>query len=361
MNRPFSLAAALAAATAVPFAARAAPPAATPAAGQVETGTAAPYLPPPPILWVPAVPPPPPPEPPIIYLPPPPPADARALPPPARAMIEQAMQNGRPEDFAAVAALAKRLYPDGVQQIEALSAEQQARVAEKAAAAARAHADMLAAASFLELWKGEAEIGGSRSTGNTDLLALYAAVNINREGLRWRHQFTARGDLQRTTGITSAERINAAWQPNYKIDDRLYAYGLGQYDHDRFLNIANRYTVGAGVGYSVVARPDLNVKLEGGPAARYTDLYDEAGNPTLAARASLNVAWRVTPTFSITQGASAFLESGGSNATATTAVDAKLIGPLKARLSYNLTYERAATEGTRNLDTVSRAALVYSF
>ncbi len=321
----------------------------------------------PPILWV-APPPAPPPAPLLVIWAPPPVQPVEALPPAARTLIEQAIASGDQGKARTVIDVARGSYPQDAAQLDALSAENDARAAERAAAQARERADRLASASFLDLWKGAIEVGGSRSTGNADALALYGAVTLDREGLKWRQALAARADYQRSNGTTSVERITAAYQPQYKFSDRFYAYALAQYEHDRFLGIDNRYTAGPGAGYAVVARPKFRIDLEGGPALRYTDYraQDEDVSPrddrtTVAGRASLGVDWKPTPTLEFKHHTALFLETGDSSVVATTSLDTKLIGPLKARFSYDVNYESDPGALARTLDTVSRATLVYGF
>lgn len=304
---------------------------------------------------------------PIVNAPPatpvvaPPSPAAIALPPPARKLLEAAIDSGDAATIANVAKLARKLYPDGVAQINALVAEHDAKVAEAKANAARAKAEALANAAFLDNWKGEIELGASRATGNTTSVGAYGSVKLTKEGLRWKHQITARADFQRTGGITTTDRLAAAWQPNYKVNERFYAYGLGQFEHDRLLGYDSRVTAGAGIGYAIVKRPNLTIGMEGGPAVRYTDFTAEDPRTTIAGRASFNMKWNITPTLVFGQDAAVYLEARNNNAVATTSLDTKLIGALKARFSYNLTYERDAPTGRDSLDTTSRATLVYSF
>lgn len=321
----------------------------------------------PPILWL-MPPPAPPPAPLLVIWAPPPNQQIEALPPAARTLIEQAIASGDQAKARTVIDVARGSYPQDAAQIDALSAENDARAAERAAAQARERADRLASASFLDLWKGSIEVGGSRSTGNADALALYGAVTLDREGLKWRQALTARADYQRTDGTTSVERITAAYQPQYKFSDRFYGYALAQYEHDRFLGFDDRYTAGPGIGYAVVARPRFKVDFEGGPAARYTayrtredDLAPRDDRTTVAGRASLGIDWKPSPTLEFRHHTALFLETGDSSVVATTSLDTKLIGPLKARFSYDVNYESDPGTEARNLDTVSRATLVYGF
>src|SRR5205085_1465796 len=98
--------------------------------------------------------------------------------------------------------------------------------------------------------------------------------------------------------------------------------------------------------------------IEAGPAIRETDFVGQQGRTTLAGRASLAAHFSLSPTLSFNQDAAIFVEAGDTTATSTSAIDTRLIGKLKARLSYNLQYEQD-NQGSRNqLDTIGRATLV---
>ena len=296
-----------------------------------------------------------------LYLPPPPSPTAVALPPPARALLQRAIDDGSPESFAALSKLARRMYPDGGGQIDALAAENDARTAERRAAEARQHADALAAATFLENWKGQAEIGGSFSTGNSETRALYGALKLDREGLDWRHSLNARADFQRSDGEQTVDKYLASYQPQYKLHDGLYVFGLAQFDHDRFLGYGQRYTAGPGVGYTLFPGPRLRVDLEGGPAGRRTVFVDAGSRTTVAGRGSVNIAWKPGRSITFTSNTAAFYETGNTSLSSTSSLDTRLFGPLKARLSYNLSYEQDTPDVSRSINTLSRASLVYDF
>lgn len=296
-----------------------------------------------------------------LVLPPPPSAAAVALPPAARALLQQAMQSGTPEGFAAVAKLARDMYPQGTGQIDALSAENEAKIAERKAADARARADALAAATFLDNWKGEAELGASLATGNSRNVGLYGALKANKEGLRWRHALTARADYAKTDDETTTERAVASYQPQYKLTDRLYLFTLAQFEHDRFLGYDQRYTVSPGIGYTLFPGPRLRVDVEGGPAGRRTVYIDAPSRWTAAARGSVNLTWKPTGAITLTSNSALFIEQGNSNVSSTTSLDSKLFGPLKARLSYTLTYEQDTPDVSKSANTLSRVSLVYDF
>jgi putative salt-induced outer membrane protein len=300
--------------------------------------------------------------PPVVPLlaPPPPPPQPR-FPEAVRKMVEDVIASGDEKAVQAVVRFAKLAVPAASDDIDQMHRAFQSDVKAKREAEARAAREALAAAGPLEYWDGQAELGASRSTGNTDSLGLYASLNGNREGLQWRHKFIGRAELQKINGVTRTERVLISWQPNYKFDERLYAFGLTQYEHDPSLGYESRYTGGGGIGYGVIARTDVKLDFEGGPALRYTDEAENGDSLTVAGRASLGLKWKLSPTLELSQNSAFYFEAGNSNASALTALDTRLLGALKARFSYNLLYEGDAPSGAKSLDTVTRATLVYSF
>jgi putative salt-induced outer membrane protein len=303
------------------------------------------------------MPPPIPPSLPFFNLPPPP----TQLPQAIRDLAEAAFREGDRDAANSILKTARRSNPQAIAQIEALEAEFAARRAEQAAREARERAEKLAAASLLDNWKGEVELGGSRSTGNVDSVAIYGAVRFEREGLKWRHLINGRVDFQRSNGITTADRLKFGWEPNKKVNEALFIYGLGQYERDRFLGFDSRYTLSSGVGLMIISTPRTKLSIQGGPAVRYTDYVDKGAQVAGAGRASVSFRWKVSPTLEISQDAAVYLEGNSENALSTTTLESRLLGGLKMRLSYDVQYETDGIAGGEPLDTTSRATLVYSF
>lgn len=286
---------------------------------------------------------------------------AEPLPAAVRAMIDAAIARDDPKLVASIIELARATNPSAGPEIEAIEAAYRTDQTAKKEEQERAKRERIEAASLLDMWKGQVELGGTRSTGSADSLGLYASVNVEREGIDWRHKLNARADFQETNDVTSTKRALLSWQPNYKIDGGRYAYGLAQYEYDPLLGYDSRYTLGGGIGYTVIGRPKLKLVVEGGPALRLTDPVAGPASTSLAARASLDLGWKIAPALEFKQSGAFYYERGDTSANAQSALDATLIGDLKARLSYNVQYERNAPAGTDAIDTTSRATLIYSF
>jgi putative salt-induced outer membrane protein len=277
------------------------------------------------------------------------------------AMIAAAYRTGDDATINAVVGVAKATFPDQIALIDRLAAGDAAVLADTRKDAQQREQARIMQARFFEIWKGQLEAGATRSTGTTRSLGIYASAQLTRDGLKWRQKLSARLDLQQTDNVTTTERLIAAWQPNYKIDDRLYSYGLAQYEHDRTLGYDHRFTLGAGIGYTALSTERVKLEFEGGPALRHTDFTELPERTTIAGRASVTARLALSPTLSLSQDAALFFEAKDTTITSTSALETRLIGALKAKLSYNIQYEQDAPDGAHSLDTVTRATLVYGF
>lgn len=283
------------------------------------------------------------------------PVPARAeIPAPVKAMIEAALKGGNEAEIAAVVKYASLANPDDAEAIRAMADGWRA-------ARDEARHKRIAEAGPLDLWSGKGELGASRSTGNSDVTGLFASLGLTREGLKWRHVLKAEADYQRSRGVTTKERFLVSYEPNYKFDDRLFAYGLAQYERDTSLGYDARYAASGGLGYSLARGPGLSIDVQGGPALRLTDFTAGGEEQSFGGRTALSARWAVTPTVALTQEASAYVETRSSTLIANTALETKLIDELKARISYNVQYESNPPAGADPLDTQSRVTLVYSF
>jgi putative salt-induced outer membrane protein len=292
-----------------------------------------------------------------------PPAGRQALKldPAVRQMIEIAIASGDQSTARNVLAVARQVSPDAASEIDALEDEWKASLAMQAAQAERVRVERLHRADFFKNWKGELELGAYRSTGNSRDLGMLGSLKLNREGLEWTHRLAAKVELRQSDGETSAERILASWQPGYRFQERAYAFGLAQYEHDPFASYDGRYTLGGGLGYRPINRKGLLLELEGGPAFRRVEEMDGPIRNQIVGRGSLNLDWQISPTLKFKHKTDIYLEAGYNNATATTAIDTTVIGNLQARFSYDVQYEEGIALGARNWNTQSRATFVYSF
>tara|TARA_R100001244_G_scaffold20643_5_gene21549 strand:- start:15313 stop:16263 length:951 start_codon:yes stop_codon:yes gene_type:complete len=296
---------------------------------------------------------------------------AAALPDPVKAMIDTAVASGDKQDVLAIVKIAKATNPDDVAEIDLMLADFNARQAKMAEAALREKQE----AGFFENWSGQGELGGFRSTGNTKNLGLSGGIKLVKDAVKWRLNFQARADYERNRGKTTRDQLSATIEPNYKFNNKLYAYGLAQFERDRLQGFSARYTISGGLGYELVKTEDVRLAVKAGPAIRITQFAGGNSESSLAGLIGLDFDWKISDHLKFSQDAggtwasdaqgftSAVAVIGSDNTTfkATSALDAKLIRSLSARLSYTVEHETNPPVGRFKTDTLSRASLVYDF
>ena len=288
------------------------------------------------------------------------PAHAK-LPEPVRAMIDAAIATGDEAKVKTVFELARATYPGDAAELDVIAADYQTSLASKNAAAAAAKEAEIRSAGLFENWTGQGELGAFRSTGNADNVGLTAGLGLTREGIDWRHKLSGRADYQETEGIVTREQYLAAYEPNYKLTDQLYAYGLAQYERDTFQGFSARYSISAGLGYDVLTGPDVTLTVKAGPAWRRTELVGGGSSSSFGGLAAANLEWKLAETIALTQSASALVQSGSSTFTSDTGLVAKVSGNLSVRLSYTIEHDTDPPPGAVKTDTLSRVTLIYDF
>jgi len=268
------------------------------------------------------------------------------------AIVDSAIANDDADALDAIAKYVPEQSP-AAKKISAYKSAAALQVAEAEAAKKRG--------GLFDNWEGSGQLGAFQSSGNTTSVGVSAGVDLTKEGEQWRYKFRAQADYQRTNGATDREQFLAAIEPNYKINDRLYVYGLAQYERDRFQGFSSRYTLSGGVGYSVIKTDNMQLDLKAGPAWRKTQLIGGGSDSSIAGLAAANYSWKISPNVTLTQDLSGYIQSGNSTYTSLTGINAKLSDKLSARLSYQVEHETAPPVGLEKTDTLTRATLVFGF
>ncbi len=283
------------------------------------------------------------------------------IPAPVREMIDAAITSGDEAVVRTVIDLAKQTNPDDEAELDAILTAYETDLAAAAAEAEAAKETEIRSAGLFDNWTGQGELGAFRSTGNTSNTGITAGITLERVGIDWRHKLTALADFQRTNGVTTREQFLAAYEANYNVSDRLFVYGLTQYERDRFQGFSARYSGSGGIGYRVIDEENTQLSIKAGPAYRQTEFIDGGSDSSIAGLAALDFDWRIAENLKLTQDASAFIQSGNSTYLSATGLTAKLGGGFSASVSYTLEHDTDPPLGAVQTDTLSRVTLIYDF
>lgn len=282
-------------------------------------------------------------------------AHAEPIPGPVEEMIRAA----GPDKIGTIADVAKMTNPNSVAEIDAL-------VASIKSAAQAEEAQQLASRGFFEGWSGEGQIGGFQTTGNTKDTGIVVGVKLAGEGLHWDHAIEALADFQRTNGESTREAFRFGYKTNYNISDTWYAYGLLQWERDKFAGITRRFTESVGFGHVLFDNPMFSFKLDVGPALRQTRYVavpplPERSDGRITLQGTGTLEWTIRDGLHFTEEFGALAGSGNSTFYSHSALTAALNDVLSARLSFDLDHETSPPPGFFKTDTATRASLVYNF
>ena len=279
-------------------------------------------------------------------------AEAQPLPEAVRAMVEAAAQTGDKAKIDVVVAFAKQTNKGAEAEIDRI-------VADIAASKTAERQAQLASAAYFDNWKGRGQLGASHSSGNSEISSVTFGLNLQREGLDWRHRFDAVVDITDNRNGTDQQRILTGYQIDYKFSDRLYSWGRLEYERNREAGIKRRFAESAGFGWRAIDGTPVRWDLEAGPALRQTR-FDSYTENSVAGRGASRFAFKLSGTTQFTNDTAVFVDDAATiNNTA--ALTSKMFGAVGTRISYNLGWEEEPPAGLKRLDTTTRVTLVYDF
>jgi putative salt-induced outer membrane protein len=286
-------------------------------------------------------------------------------------MIEAAIAGGDAAKVRTVVDLAKQTIPEAADEIDALQGAFAAEQRKIAAAEKARKEEEIRTAGLFENWSGSGQIGAFQSSGNSDDAGVSLALDLNRQGIDWRHKLRSSIDYRRSNGRTSREQYLLAYEPRVRMSPDLFAYSLAQYERNRLQGFLARYSVSGGLGYDVIDTPSLDLSIKAGPAFRRTEFVGGASEDRLGGLAGLDFDWKITDRLTLTQDSNMIAETGGSatvivdssrtTLNAVTGLEAKMTDRLTTRLSYAVDYDSSRPALAAATDTLTRFTLVYGF
>jgi len=265
-----------------------------------------------------------------------------------------------PDAAPAVVATTSRWYPGFAATIADAGAGRPARVGQRAPSAVptRPRAERRERKS----WFGEVELGGSRSTGNTEEEQLSVAGYLGAQYGNWRQDAHVNFDFASSDDETTTQRLVIDLKSRYALGQRLYAFGFVEYEDDRFSGFKYRFTETLGLGYRLLDRRNLTFDVEAGPGARQSRLnVTDETESEITANLGAFFVWEISDTASLTNDTSVIFGSERTTTTNTTALTATVLDPIAARLSFEIRHDSNVPPGAENTDTLTKASLVYEY
>jgi len=210
-------------------------------------------------------------------------------------------------------------------------------------------------------WKGNAELGIIKTSGNTTTQSINANAGIVYESDRWRHSAKIEILNSSSDKVTSSERYTATGKSDYKLNALSYIFGRINYENDRFAGYQYRTTEVIGYGRRVINKDAATLDLEAGPGARQTKFLSGDSKNEAIGRASAMFAWKLSKTATFTEDLSSDIGQDSTISESVTALKAQVIGNLAMKVSYKVRNVSKVPIGTKKTDSETALTLVYGF
>ncbi|WP_163936137.1 YdiY family protein [Paraferrimonas sp. SM1919] len=218
--------------------------------------------------------------------------------------------------------------------------------------------------SIIPEFSGEAELGGTLTTGNTETASFKGKFNLFQEFDDWKNEYLIEGLYSRDAGVTKARNFRTLLQTNRKLtDDQKYLFANLTYRSDDFAGYESKTLVSAGWGSELIEASRHSLFAEIGPGYQYTQYtleQNQANQHQFLAHAALTYKWNISETADFSQ--QLIIDAGSQiDGRSETSVSANLIGSLAMKLAVIAKYTSQQNSTLKTLDTETTATLLYKF
>ena len=223
-------------------------------------------------------------------------------------------------------------------------------------------------------WSGKGEGGLVLSRGNSDSTSINAKIDAAEEQGDWKNVMFASALYGRNGEFATAQRLEARYEIDHKITQAFDGFVAAHGDKDAFEGFDYQATVSAGVGYQFVntdatkfsgtlgvgyrrLRPQQLVTDADG---RVIDRINGDATGGAVATAGLALDHQATKTTKLVD--KLIVESGASNTSAGNdfAVHVAMSDRLALSVGYGVRYNTDPAPGTKKLDQLTTANIVYT-
>lgn len=222
----------------------------------------------------------------------------------------------------------------------------------------------LAAASVAQAdpWKGKGEAGIVFARGNSDSDTVNIKLAMSKVIDLWKHSLDMSYLRASSNGVESSNRFVGAWQSDYKVSERSFAFGALHYERDQYSGFDYQASASTGLGYKFYDTDKIKLSAQAGLG--YRQLKDNVSGETsgnVVFVAGMNYENAITATTKIIDKFHA--ESGSDNTLLSNylGVEVKMSDKLALAAGYDVRQNTKPPAGKKKTDTVTTLNLVYAF
>ncbi|WP_342631009.1 YdiY family protein [Marinobacter alkaliphilus] len=227
----------------------------------------------------------------------------------------------------------------------------------------------MAQAQDSENWKGEAELGLLKTSGNTEETKVNTRLGLQYETQTWRNTGEFSSRYTEAEDQTTAEEYKAALEADYKFDDQQYWFVRGSYEDDRFSGYDFESTLTTGYGNRVWQAGDRSfLDLSVGGGYRYNKLKeDNADGRDVEEEAIARLAGQFdyalsdTALFRQKLSTEIGLDDNNTISQSETSLQSNIVGSLSMKAAFRVKHVSDAPVGSDKTDTETSLSLLYGF
>ena len=223
-------------------------------------------------------------------------------------------------------------------------------------------------------WTGKGEAGVLISRGNADSTSANAKLALARESGDWKNAAFLGFLYGKNATFATAQRVEAKWQTDYKLTDRMFWFGALHGEQDKFSGFAYQASLTTGVGYKIIdseatkltgtvgvgyrrLRPELLTKNAAG--AVISRIKGDATGDAVAV-AGLDFSHVLTKNTKVLNKFS--IESGSKNTSIQNdlALQVSMSDALALSIGYGVRYNTDPPVGSKKSDQLTTINLVYN-
>jgi len=218
-------------------------------------------------------------------------------------------------------------------------------------------------------WTGEGAFNAGVTQGNTHTTDIGAGLKLKHTAGQWAESGELSGDYGKIDGVETKNRIFAAGQVDYLINDRLSAYGRVSGEKDDFSGFDARYFAGVGIGYQVIKQDNMQWGLQGGVGYKVDKVAERIVSPTVripksteesvGVQAASRFKYKINDKVALTNDTDILYSDTSTQTRNVVALTVDLMGNLQARVSYDIRNESNPPVGFKATDTATKFSLVY--
>ena len=210
-------------------------------------------------------------------------------------------------------------------------------------------------------WWTKGELGASFASGNSENEAVNGALEVKNTLDRWVHTLGLAGNYGSDGTVTTAERWEVRAQSDHTFtNDKVYWFGAGRYEDDRFSAFDYQATASTGLGYKFIDTERTKFWVQGGPGYRFAELRETGEQDDgLILRGDLGFEHQLTETTKIVE---RFLVESGSDNTYyqnDLGLEVTITGSLGLRVGYQVRHNSDVQPGVEKTDTLTTVGLLY--